>query len=158
MTYRRLPGKRRTLGGNSTLWLGDDHLLLVKSTRVAEEYRRFYFRDIQAFVIRVKKSSLNRDMFHVFLFLLLAVLFLYWTKSYVTFAVGAAALLYKRFTGPYCVCHIQTAVQTQTLPSLYRLKTAEQVLGELAPRIEAAQAQSSKVEENQPSEPSAQAS
>src|SRR5437763_626210 len=32
MIYRRLPGKRRTLGGNSTLWIASDHLLLVKST------------------------------------------------------------------------------------------------------------------------------
>ena len=156
MIYRRLPGKRRRLSGNSTLWMADDHLLLVKSTRFAEDYKRFYFRDIQAFLIRIKTSSMNRDMLDVFLFLLLAALFLYWSKSYFTFAVGAAALLYKRFTGPYCVCHIQTAVQTQELPSLYRLKTAEQVLRELAPRIEAAQRQN--VEESQPSEPSAQAS
>jgi hypothetical protein len=156
MTYSRLPGKRRTFTGNSTLWMADDHLLLVKSTRVGEEYKRFYFRDIQAFVIRIKTSTITHDMVGILLLILLAVILLLWTKSYVLFALATGALLYRRFSGPYCVCHIQTAVQTQTLSSLYRVRTAEKVLNMLAPRIEAAQRQ--KVEETQPSEPSAQAS
>jgi hypothetical protein len=156
MTYRRLPGKRRTLAGNTTLWIAEDHLLLVKSSRVLEQYRRFYFRDIQAFVIREKSFSFNRNMLDVLLWVLLAAVFLYLTRSPFAFALGAAVLLYKRLSGPYCACHIQTAVQTEALRSLYRVRTAEQVLTEIAPLIEAAQG--GKVEEGLPSEPSTQAS
>ena len=154
MNYRRLPGKRRSLGGNSTLWISDDHLLLVKSTRVAEQYRRFYFRDIQAFLIRRKKFSLNRNILDAILWL--GIVGIYLAHAPVTASLGAAVLLYKRFSGPYSVCHIQTAVQTERLPSLYRLRAAQEVLSELVPLIEAAQAL--KVEENSPSEPSPQAS
>ncbi len=153
MSYLRLPGKRRSLGRNSTLWISDDHLLLVKSTRVAEQYRRFYFRDIQAFLIRRKRFSPTRNVLDAFLWL--GVLSIYLAHAPVTALFGAAVLLYKRFSGPYCVCHIQTAVQTEALPSLYRLRVAQQVLGRLAPLIAAAQAP--KVEESSPSEPPAQA-
>jgi hypothetical protein len=136
--------------------MAEDHLLLVKSTCIAEQYKRFYFRDIQAFIIREKSFSFNRNMVDGILWLLLAGIFLYLLRSPLTFALGAIVLLYKRFSGPYCACHIQTAVQTVSLPSLYRLRTAEQVLSELAPLIEAAQ--SPTVEESQPSEPPAQVS
>src|SRR5437016_13358775 len=46
--YRRLPGKQRGWIRKSSLWEGEDHLLLVRGTRFAEDYRRFYYRDIQA--------------------------------------------------------------------------------------------------------------
>ena len=49
-SYRKLPGRRRGFLFGSSVWLADDHLLLVKSARFREEYRRFYFRDIQAIV------------------------------------------------------------------------------------------------------------
>ncbi len=153
MTYRRLPGKRRKLGGNSTLWVSEDHLLLVKSTRFAEQYRRFYFRDIQAILIREKRYSPTRNAVDVILWL--GVVWIYLAHAPVTALFGAALLLYKRFSGPYCVCQIQTAVQTETLPSLYRLSVARQVIDQLSPLIEAAQ--TVKVEEGSPSEPSAQA-
>src|SRR4029078_13353826 len=38
--------------GNSSLWLGKDHLLCIDTNGYTENYKRFYFRDIQAFVIR----------------------------------------------------------------------------------------------------------
>ena len=154
MTYRRLPGKRRTLGGSSTLWISEDHLLLVKSTRVAEQYRRFYFRDIQAVLIREKRFSLKRNILDMVFWL--GIVWIYLAHAPLTALFGAAVLLYKRFSGPYCVCHIQTAVQTKPLPSLYRLRVAEEVLNRIAPLIESAQAR--EVEESSPSEPSAQAS
>ena len=131
-------------------------MLLVKSTRVAEEYKKFYFRDIQAFVLRERVFSFERNMVDALLWMLLALAFLYMKRSPIAFALGAAVLLYKRFSGPHCVCHIQTAVQTQPLPSLYRVRDAEKVLARIAPLIEAAQA--GKAEESSPSEPSPQTS
>jgi len=58
--YRKLPGRgfrKRSLLEVSrmlcTLWLGKDHLLLVDSLGgYSEDYKRFYYRDIQALIIR----------------------------------------------------------------------------------------------------------
>src|SRR5215813_3727271 len=49
--YRRLPGRRRGFLFGSSVWLGTDYLLLVKSARFREDYKRFYFPDIQAIVM-----------------------------------------------------------------------------------------------------------
>jgi hypothetical protein len=50
--YKRLPGRGSTLAGYHRLWLGDDHVLLVKSGTMNETYRRFFFADIQAITLR----------------------------------------------------------------------------------------------------------
>ena len=57
--YRKLPGRRRGFIFGSSVWMGSDHLLLVKSARFREEYKRFYFRDIQAIV------TANAPRFHI---------------------------------------------------------------------------------------------
>ena len=50
--YRRLPGRGRTPLGSHSLWIGEDHLLLVELRGFTETYRRFYFRDVQAIILR----------------------------------------------------------------------------------------------------------
>ena len=57
--YQRLTWARRRPSGfiafsatRSSLWLGSDHLLCIDTTGYTENYKRFYFRDIQAIVIR----------------------------------------------------------------------------------------------------------
>ena len=55
--YKRLPGRRAGLFSVNTLWMADDHLLSVHSHRVTEQYRRFYFRDIQAICIQANAST-----------------------------------------------------------------------------------------------------
>src|SRR6185503_16307515 len=56
--YRRLPGRESGLLSYSRLWLGPDHLLLARTTFFSEEYKRFYFRDIQAIVMRKTRRHL----------------------------------------------------------------------------------------------------
>jgi hypothetical protein len=41
--------------------------------------------------------------------------------------------------GPTCICHLKTAVQTENLPSLNRVKNIQKILGMLKPKIEKAQ-------------------
>src|ERR1700690_2887131 len=48
--YRRLPGWSGLIM-RKRLWLGPDHILLVSSKVLSEEYRRFYFADIEALVV-----------------------------------------------------------------------------------------------------------
>src|SRR5436305_13755595 len=55
--------------GNSSLWLGKDHLLCIDTNGYTETYKRFYFRDIQALVIR----KTERHKWMALIFALLAV-------------------------------------------------------------------------------------
>lgn len=52
MTYRKFTGQRGSVVSVDQLWAGDDHLLFVRSSFAIERYRRFYYRDIEAFIIR----------------------------------------------------------------------------------------------------------
>ena len=53
VSYKKLTRLKATgLFSCASLWLGPDHLLLVESRRIAEDYKRFYFNDIQTFVLR----------------------------------------------------------------------------------------------------------
>ena len=50
--YQRLPGKKKSfIIGYHTLWRGADHLLSVYSRFGIEDYRRFYFTDIQSMIV-----------------------------------------------------------------------------------------------------------
>jgi hypothetical protein len=132
--YIKLPGKARTLATTSRLWLGEDHILLVKSTRVVEDYRRFYFPDVQAILVR-------RTMpFHygwaAFLFISTLLVARFWRSVPATLIMLAASGVYLRLRGPACVCHLYTAVRRERLPSVHRWKTAERVLEILRSHIE----------------------
>jgi len=131
--------------GNSSLWLGKDHLLCIDTTGYTENYKRFYFRDIQAFIIRKN----DRYKWWGFFTGVLAAAFL-------IFAVITGALVGKAVLGILCAlfllvfiinlilgpsssCQVQTAVQTEELPSLNRLRRARKTLARLRPLITAAQ-------------------
>src|ERR1700684_1248315 len=49
--YRKLPGSRRGFFQKSSVWAGPDHLLLVRGSRFRDEYKRFYYRDVQAIAV-----------------------------------------------------------------------------------------------------------
>src|ERR1700723_3392091 len=50
--YTRMPGGLRGFVRKSSLWEGSDHFLLLRGTRFSEEYRRFYYRDIEALLVQ----------------------------------------------------------------------------------------------------------
>lgn len=52
MKYIRLPGSRHGLFSKSTLWLADDHLLVVEFNGYTESYKHFPYKDIQALIAR----------------------------------------------------------------------------------------------------------
>jgi|SRR5438093_3742162 len=143
--YLRLPGRVASIAHHHRLWLGPDHLLSVRATGFSEEYKRFYFRDIQAFVIR--KTS--RRGILTALFALVAMAFAlsallisdpYWRGFWAVLAgFGLLLSAVNWLAGPTCVCHVRTAVQTEQLPTLRRLRTARRVLAPLKQRIEEAQ-------------------
>jgi hypothetical protein len=134
--------------------MADDCLLQVASTGWSERYKRFYYSDIRAIVIRRTTTTIT------ILNVLLVVLTVLTTITALTLSQPAfflitvlfmAPLLYNLLVGPTCVCHIYTSVQVERLPSLGRVRTARKVIARLRPMIEQAQGQL----EAAPVEPSA---
>jgi hypothetical protein len=143
--YKRLPGRKKNfLGGFNALWLGSDHLLLIDSKRVSEDYKRFYYADIQSVVtrktMRGKIQNIFLGMFCGLSALLAALTGGPWMVFF-GFMTGLflLILLIKCLLGPTCECHLGTAVQKEKLPSLNRLKTVQKAMDLLRPLIEEAQ-------------------
>ena len=164
--YTKLPGRglrKTTFAVSATrcrLWLAADHLLSVDFTIASEEYRRFYFRDIEAFVVR---RTAQRQIWNWVLLGLalvtagpLLALFISEQKSGaawsftadngglliaagIVLAFWALLILINTLRGPTCRVHVRTAVQCEPLFSLGRLSTARKVLARIRPLIAAAQ-------------------
>jgi hypothetical protein len=147
--YKRLPGKGKSFViGHSTLWLGKDHLLSIDSRRLSEDYKRFYYADIQSVITRKTAVGKIQNLFLALFFGFFTLLCMFTPEVWsIFFGVLAAllllplliALLTSLLRGPTCICHLQTAVQTEKLPSLNRLKTCRKAMSLLMPLIEQAQ-------------------
>jgi hypothetical protein len=141
-TYQRLPGKKKGfLIGYYTLWQGADHLLQVYSRLGVEDYKRFYFNDIQAIITH--KTAVARVQ-NIILGSLLALFFLFATFSQggwsifngIVASVMLLLFLINIFKGSTCETYLLTAVQTEKLHSLNRLNTTQQVMNRLKSLIE----------------------
>jgi hypothetical protein len=150
--YKRLPGRGPRQGGfisvsfsRCSLYLGGDHLLAVESNGFSEDYKRFFFSDIQAIITRkTKRGTLSSIALALMMACSLAGALLqegapasifFWISSAALFV----ALLVNILRGPTCICHIMTAVQEDQLPSLNRLRVARRVIGSLRQSIEKVQ-------------------
>jgi hypothetical protein len=144
-TYQRLPGSGGGGFQRCRLWLGPDHLLQVASTPVGERYKRFYFADIQALILRRSRSGLWWGIVWLAITALHGVPVFFGVEPEGLIFLGTSGgiclliALLVLIRGRSCFCTIRTAVQTEELPSLRRLGTARKVLVRLRPLIEAAQ-------------------
>lgn len=135
--YARLPGALRGFVRRASLWEGPDHLLSVTGTRFAEEYRRFYYRDIESIVVR---KSGRAGSFGLWVVLGLACLICWLLKAPAARAIAgglvlvlvARLILSLRYS---CRCYIQTAVSREELPSLLRTWSAQKALERIRSRI-----------------------
>jgi hypothetical protein len=146
-TYQRLPGARRTPLRKATLWLASDHILSIDSRRFSEEYKRYYFKDIQAIVVRqTTGSTLSRAIEMVMVIVLALLGVAAWRLQSIGTAAAAGVILLAflifKLLGPLCACHLITAVSSDRLPSLDRLRDAEQALGIIGPLVRQAQRES----------------
>lgn len=149
--YRKLPGKRRGFLNVSSVWAGPDHLLLVRGSRFREEYKRFYYRDVQAIAVaraprfHISPRSAAIAVASWVAFLLAQVLRPYQiallpprlnvslVSSLVTGGIGLLCLVLLLAwiyvsAKESCRCRIYTAVSSDELPSVYRLWTAREFL------------------------------
>ncbi len=132
----------------SSVWMGSDHLLLVKSSRFREDYKRFYLRDIQAIVIaeapRFHVSTRSLVIGIIWAILFFSALGASFVVSAPVWAVGAVGVVLG-LAWVYisavesCRCRIFTAVSSEDLPSVYRKWTARRFLARVEPYIGQAQ-------------------
>ena len=142
--YKRLRGAGRGPFQFSRLWLGPDHLLLVASTGFVEEYRRFYFADMQAFYIRRTNEGRRWNIAWGFAAGVAALIAfqlsglgaaLVW--SLVLLSLTAVAV--NTLRGPTCLCHLKTPALLHRLPPLTRLASDRRLLHLIGPAIAQAQ-------------------
>ena len=145
LTYHKLPGRRRGLIRSASLWTGADHLLSVKSDRIHEDYKRFYFRDIQAIVVtKVPRFPVSTRALALGALLLIAISVARLRAPGLAIwlwllAAGLAACWIYISAAHSCTCRLYTAVSREDLPSLYRIWTARKVVADLERRIAQAQ-------------------
>jgi len=143
--YHKLPGtKKGFLVGRYTLWQGVDHLLHIYSRVGVEDYKRFYFNDIQAIITRKTITGKVQNVVLGFLLLLFTLPAILndggWSAFWAAFVgVLLVLLLINFYRGPTCETKLLTAVQTEKLHSLHRLKNAIRVMDRLRPHIQSAQ-------------------
>ncbi|HWW02261.1 MAG TPA: hypothetical protein VNZ64_21345 [Candidatus Acidoferrum sp.] len=149
--YTRLTrSKSRSVFGivstsRSSLWLAKDHLLCIDTTGYTETYKRFHYRDIQAVIIRKTESwkvlaAILGAIAGVF-----ALIAVFGGGPIVAWIFGSLAgffllgAILDLTAGPSCTCHLRTAVQTEELPSLIRVRRARKTLNRLRPLLTQAQ-------------------
>jgi hypothetical protein len=143
--YQKLPGtKKGFLIGRYTLWQGVDHLLHVYSRVGVEDYKRFYFNDIQAIITRKTITGKVQNTVLGFLLLLFTLPAILNVGGLSAFWAGFAGvllifLLINLHRGSTCETKLLTAVQTEKLHSLHRLKNAFKVMDSLRSHIQSAQ-------------------
>jgi hypothetical protein len=147
--YKRL-ARFRVRTGLSSLWLGPDHILSVNSNGYIENYKRFYFRDIQAIIVQrtsrraVWNGILAAPLLGAFIGLLACLSSLSEDEvgaiiCSVILVIILSFFILNYILGVGCACHIRTAVQIQRLPSVRRVPYARHVLETIRPLIAVAQ-------------------
>jgi len=132
-------------GRRVQLWLGRDHLLSVDWDGYREYYKRFRYQDIQVLMVRRTAEGRIVNLIVGLVVLVFAALALAvgnptgTTILLIIASLFALILLGNVLSGPTCQCHLRTAVQTEELVSLGRLRHAQKVLDRVRPMIVAAQ-------------------
>ena len=144
--YKKLPGCRRGVIRGASVWLGPDHLLLIRSWRFREEYKRYYMGDIQSIAVAAApRFHLSTRSIAIGILWLIAISIA--TARGISWEVyslwGVAAILVATWiyisASCSCICRIYTAVSGDDLPSVYRSWTARKFVQRVQPQIVAAQ-------------------
>jgi hypothetical protein len=152
--YRKLPGTGTRFEGSRfiagvrkscTLWLAADHLLMIFGMQFIQEFKRFYLRDIQALTVRKTDVAKHWTIVLGVLTVLFGVLGFVIKDSVGSWILWSICAFFGIFAsinaakGPSCIVEIKTAVQTEELSSLKRLRHARKTISILRPLIDEAQ-------------------
>ena len=139
--YRHVPGSSG-LFVRKTLWFGPDHVLMVTSNVFSEQYRRFYFSDIQAFAAAEIENPARfygwvlSAIAGVLVFALASVGHGIWA---VLMLMACGSLIAFAVTRPEMRCTLKTQVSTERLPSIKTRDGARGFVTALREEIEKAQ-------------------
>jgi hypothetical protein len=157
--YERLTRPRFGLNGTGSLWLGKDHLLLVNNAFAVERYRRWYFSDLQAIVMRRTSMRLIWNLILGALALILIagaggclygsatstngddVMVLAVMAAFfgvIGFGFAAAAMV-NTAMGPSCALFVQTPHGLDRLTTPNRVMAVERLTARFQPSVLAAQ-------------------
>jgi hypothetical protein len=138
--YRRLPG-RSGLFVRHSLWLRPDHVLCVRRYPFSEEYRRYYFADIQALVLtELSNTAVYYGAGIGAGLLLLTAVLAFQHPVWASLCAFVALLVFLASSRrPNCACYLMTLVGTEKLPALRRLRAARKSMAMLTAEIEQAQ-------------------
>jgi hypothetical protein len=140
--YQKLPGVRHGIFTGSSLWLADDHILHVKNTRFAEDYRRYYLNDIEAIYLE-KKARFTPPpvgIIGIVVALIAQIVFSFTHPPFamdIVWSIIAALGIYIAWLCLFqsCVCYVQTALGTDRLSCLHRVKGARQAIERITTRV-----------------------
>ena len=157
--YRKVPGGGLSWKGIGSLWLAEDHLLESSSIVILEQYRRFFFTDARAFVVRRTKvrfiwSWILGGVGAVFALVALSAWwfgaanaaedwhFALYVPAFL-FGFGAVVflvlLVINLSLGPTCRCHLLTSTGWHALSAPTRLGRAVEAQAQIVSIIQTAQ-------------------
>src|SRR5258708_30103562 len=120
--YRKLPGARRTPLRKATLWLAGDHILSVDSHRFSEEYKRYYFKDVQAIIVTTGSTAMGKAIGLIVAMLVALLALSAWRLQSPVTAIAAGIFLVSflifRSPRPLCVCQLSAPRSRDKLPAL----------------------------------------
>lgn len=152
-SYKKFPGKKRKLFGSDRLWVGHDHLLLVESTGISEEYKRFYYKDVQAInLVKTKKAYYLSLVFGILLLISAGACVFSMMDAklgpagfFGIIAIVFAVFIIRLWLGRGITnCWMYSSVQKEKLTPVNTIKKAETFYSIVMPRIEKAQGSLSK--------------
>jgi hypothetical protein len=151
MAYSKFTRQRGSIVSVDQFWAGEDHLLLVSSSFAVERYRRFYYQDIEAFIIRPTTARRTWSIICAFGVVIFAGIALAAgrqaapvdrTMVTVLCAIPALmfliALIFHLAMGPTCRTFLQMRTGLERIPTANRLRAALRMRDRLAALIGAA--------------------
>lgn len=147
VTYRRLARGTMAMIMRCSLWLGDDHLLSVKSTGYTEEYVRIYLKDLKGIVSQRTKTWM---LLNILLGIVVGLCGIGILNTNDIFSPGTIAFLIfgapflivflvNLFKGPTCKTNLLTPLGLVDIPALQRSRKVTRLIQELRPLVAAQQ-------------------
>ncbi|MDK9716335.1 MAG: hypothetical protein OEL57_00325 [Trichlorobacter sp.] len=145
--YRRIARGTIAMIMRCSLWLGDDHLLSVKSTGYTEEYVRIYLKDLKGIVSQRTKTWM---MLNVLLGIVVGLCGTGILSTNDIFSPGSIALgffclpffvglVLNMVKGPTCKTNLLTPLGLVDIPALQRSRKVSRLIKELRPLVAAQQ-------------------
>lgn len=146
-SYRRLARGTIAMVLRCSLWLGDDHLLAVKSTGYTEDYTRIYLQDLKGVVAHRTKNWLAVNLILGILVALFGLGIIstddLFSAGTITLMIMASpfliALVANLLQGPTCKTTLLTPVGPVEIPALTRTRRVARLIRELRPLVTARQ-------------------